>query len=161
MPYRWQVQEGGQWKALPDNETIEKEYCDPSNTYRYSALTATNLLLNCHRKEKNELLLFGLIQVSWQIIFFKCVTRSYKIIVPWYFSLKWSLYQHVTSLGELNLSWCHELQIKVLVVSASCPVWNSYLEERNKVVLQLTCCVDYWLAKSFLLANSWQHVTSY
>ncbi|XP_043964132.1 protein mono-ADP-ribosyltransferase PARP12 isoform X5 [Gambusia affinis] len=33
MPYRWQVQEGGQWKALPDNETIEKEYCDPSNTY--------------------------------------------------------------------------------------------------------------------------------
>ncbi|XP_043964129.1 protein mono-ADP-ribosyltransferase PARP12 isoform X3 [Gambusia affinis] len=33
MPYRWQVQDGGQWKALPDNETIEKEYCDPSNTY--------------------------------------------------------------------------------------------------------------------------------
>uniref|UniRef100_A0A3B3YSQ8 Poly (ADP-ribose) polymerase family, member 12a n=1 Tax=Poecilia mexicana TaxID=48701 RepID=A0A3B3YSQ8_9TELE len=33
MPYRWQVQEGGQWNALPDNEAIEKEYCDPSNTY--------------------------------------------------------------------------------------------------------------------------------
>uniref|UniRef100_A0A3B5L0X8 Uncharacterized protein n=1 Tax=Xiphophorus couchianus TaxID=32473 RepID=A0A3B5L0X8_9TELE len=33
MPYRWQVQEGGQWNALPDNETIEKEYCDPSNSY--------------------------------------------------------------------------------------------------------------------------------
>ncbi|KAM4711720.1 protein mono-ADP-ribosyltransferase PARP12-like [Anableps anableps] len=33
MPYRWQVREGDRWNALPDNETIEKEYCDPSNTY--------------------------------------------------------------------------------------------------------------------------------
>ncbi|KAM4523815.1 protein mono-ADP-ribosyltransferase PARP12 isoform 2-T2 [Fundulus diaphanus] len=33
MPYRWQVREGDQWNALPDNETIEKEYCDPCNTY--------------------------------------------------------------------------------------------------------------------------------
>uniref|UniRef100_A0A087XTA4 Si:ch73-252i11.1 n=1 Tax=Poecilia formosa TaxID=48698 RepID=A0A087XTA4_POEFO len=38
MPYRWQVQEGGQWKSLPDNEAIEKEYCDPSNTYSLALL---------------------------------------------------------------------------------------------------------------------------
>jgi len=34
MPYRWQVQEGDQWTALAGNETIEKDYCDPNNTYR-------------------------------------------------------------------------------------------------------------------------------
>ncbi|XP_030575639.1 protein mono-ADP-ribosyltransferase PARP12-like isoform X2 [Archocentrus centrarchus] len=33
MPYRWQVQQGGQWTALPDNETIERDYCDPSKSY--------------------------------------------------------------------------------------------------------------------------------
>ncbi|XP_065325579.1 protein mono-ADP-ribosyltransferase PARP12-like [Pelmatolapia mariae] len=33
MPYRWQVQEGHQWTDLPDNETIERDYCDPSNSY--------------------------------------------------------------------------------------------------------------------------------
>ncbi|XP_037552134.1 protein mono-ADP-ribosyltransferase PARP12-like [Nematolebias whitei] len=33
MPYRWQVQEGDRWTSLPDNETIERDYCDPSNTF--------------------------------------------------------------------------------------------------------------------------------
>ncbi|XP_026001848.1 poly [ADP-ribose] polymerase 12-like [Astatotilapia calliptera] len=33
MPYRWQVQDGVQWTDLPDNETIERDYCDPSNSY--------------------------------------------------------------------------------------------------------------------------------
>ncbi|KAF3704960.1 Poly [ADP-ribose] polymerase 12 [Channa argus] len=33
MPYRWEVKEGDQWRALPDNEMIEKDYCDPKNTY--------------------------------------------------------------------------------------------------------------------------------
>ncbi|XP_040886394.1 protein mono-ADP-ribosyltransferase PARP12 [Toxotes jaculatrix] len=36
MPYRWQVKQGDQWNALPDNETIEKDYCDPKNTYSSS-----------------------------------------------------------------------------------------------------------------------------
>jgi len=40
MPYRWQVLLDDQWTALPDNETIEKDYCDPKNTYRYSPLTS-------------------------------------------------------------------------------------------------------------------------
>lgn len=35
MPYRWEVKEGDQWTAMPDNETVEKDYCDPKNTYRY------------------------------------------------------------------------------------------------------------------------------
>lgn len=36
MPYRWEVKEDSQWKTLPDNEAIEKDYCDPKNTYRCS-----------------------------------------------------------------------------------------------------------------------------
>ncbi|KAK2858809.1 hypothetical protein Q5P01_003429 [Channa striata] len=36
MPYRWEVKEDDQWTALQDNEMIEKDYCDPKNTY-YSA----------------------------------------------------------------------------------------------------------------------------
>ncbi|KAF3859114.1 hypothetical protein F7725_021513 [Dissostichus mawsoni] len=40
MPYSWQVLLDDQWTALPNNETIEKEYCDPKNTYRYSPLTS-------------------------------------------------------------------------------------------------------------------------
>ncbi|XP_026218431.1 WWE and TCCD_inducible_PARP_like domain-containing protein isoform X3 [Anabas testudineus] len=33
MPYRWEVKEGDEWKAMVDNEAIEKDYCDPKNTY--------------------------------------------------------------------------------------------------------------------------------
>uniref|UniRef100_A0A8C9Z492 Poly [ADP-ribose] polymerase n=1 Tax=Sander lucioperca TaxID=283035 RepID=A0A8C9Z492_SANLU len=35
MPYRWEVREDNQWTALTDNENeaIEKDYCDPKNTY--------------------------------------------------------------------------------------------------------------------------------
>lgn len=39
MPYRWEVKEGDQWMTLPDNEIIEKDYCDPKNINRYSQLT--------------------------------------------------------------------------------------------------------------------------
>lgn len=34
MPYRWQILEGDQWTPLPSNEGIEKDYCDPHNSYR-------------------------------------------------------------------------------------------------------------------------------
>lgn len=34
MPYSWQVLLGDSWTALPQNETIEKDYCDPKNTHR-------------------------------------------------------------------------------------------------------------------------------
>ncbi|XP_062338738.1 protein mono-ADP-ribosyltransferase PARP12-like [Osmerus eperlanus] len=33
LPYQWEVKEGRQWTALPNNEEIEKDYCDPSKTY--------------------------------------------------------------------------------------------------------------------------------
>ncbi|XP_068442054.1 protein mono-ADP-ribosyltransferase PARP12 isoform X2 [Clinocottus analis] len=33
MPYKWEVREGDRWAALPENEAIEKHYCDPKNTY--------------------------------------------------------------------------------------------------------------------------------
>lgn len=75
MPYRWQVQEGDRWNALPDNETIEKEYCDPSNTYRYSPLNRTvgkhTFTFSCHRKY-NYLFLFGFEQLSGQIVLVTC-----------------------------------------------------------------------------------------
>ncbi|KAM6895699.1 protein mono-ADP-ribosyltransferase PARP12-like [Xenentodon cancila] len=32
MPYRWEVQEDDRWTALPYNEAIEKDYCDPRNS---------------------------------------------------------------------------------------------------------------------------------
>ncbi|KAK7896316.1 hypothetical protein WMY93_021641 [Mugilogobius chulae] len=34
MPYRWEIKQGGQWTRLTENETIEKDYCDPQKTYR-------------------------------------------------------------------------------------------------------------------------------
>ncbi|XDV24263.1 hypothetical protein PO909_028484 [Leuciscus waleckii] len=33
LPYKWEVKEGSEWKALPDNEVIEKDYCDPKSIY--------------------------------------------------------------------------------------------------------------------------------
>ncbi|XP_060758871.1 protein mono-ADP-ribosyltransferase PARP12-like isoform X2 [Neoarius graeffei] len=33
MPYKWEVKEGLSWAALPDNEGIEKDYCNPAKTY--------------------------------------------------------------------------------------------------------------------------------
>ncbi|XP_067110956.1 protein mono-ADP-ribosyltransferase PARP12-like isoform X2 [Osmerus mordax] len=33
LPYQWEVKERRQWTALPNNEEIEKDYCDPSKTY--------------------------------------------------------------------------------------------------------------------------------
>ena len=35
LPYRWEVRDGRQWVALPNNEEIEKDYCDPKKTYEY------------------------------------------------------------------------------------------------------------------------------
>ncbi|XP_041111297.1 protein mono-ADP-ribosyltransferase PARP12 [Polyodon spathula] len=32
MPYKWEVWTGLSWSALPNNEEIEKEFCDPANT---------------------------------------------------------------------------------------------------------------------------------
>ncbi|KAK1788767.1 hypothetical protein P4O66_002578 [Electrophorus voltai] len=33
LPYKWEVKDGPAWVALPDNEELEKEYCDPAKTY--------------------------------------------------------------------------------------------------------------------------------
>ncbi|XP_058630360.1 protein mono-ADP-ribosyltransferase PARP12-like [Onychostoma macrolepis] len=33
LPYKWEVKEGSEWKAIPDNEAIEKDYCNPARTY--------------------------------------------------------------------------------------------------------------------------------
>ncbi|KAM7366948.1 hypothetical protein PAMP_014880 [Pampus punctatissimus] len=37
MPYRWEVREDDQWTTLPENEAIEKDYCEPKNTYSSSS----------------------------------------------------------------------------------------------------------------------------
>ncbi|KAM6984745.1 protein mono-ADP-ribosyltransferase PARP12 [Aplochiton taeniatus] len=33
LPYKWEMKEGKQWTALPNNEEIEEDYCDPKKTY--------------------------------------------------------------------------------------------------------------------------------
>lgn len=36
LPYRWEINKDDKWTIMPDNETIEKDYSDPKNSYRYS-----------------------------------------------------------------------------------------------------------------------------
>ncbi|KAL2076618.1 hypothetical protein ACEWY4_027790 [Coilia grayii] len=33
LPYRWEFKDGQGWSLLTDNEAIEQDYCDPSQTY--------------------------------------------------------------------------------------------------------------------------------
>ncbi|XP_030633900.1 protein mono-ADP-ribosyltransferase PARP12-like [Chanos chanos] len=33
LPYKWEVMDGQGWAALPDNEEIEKDFCNPAKTY--------------------------------------------------------------------------------------------------------------------------------
>ncbi|KAI4891780.1 hypothetical protein NFI96_017338 [Prochilodus magdalenae] len=33
MPYKWEVEMNEVWTDLPDNEAIERDYCDPNKTY--------------------------------------------------------------------------------------------------------------------------------
>ncbi|KAM6961555.1 protein mono-ADP-ribosyltransferase PARP12-like [Tautogolabrus adspersus] len=37
MPYRWEVNKDDKWTVMPNNETIEKDYCDPKNAYSSSS----------------------------------------------------------------------------------------------------------------------------
>ncbi|XP_029681546.1 protein mono-ADP-ribosyltransferase PARP12-like [Takifugu rubripes] len=37
MPYRWEVKKSGQWFPLPNNEEIERDFCDPKMTYSSSS----------------------------------------------------------------------------------------------------------------------------
>ncbi|KAG9330436.1 hypothetical protein JZ751_025341 [Albula glossodonta] len=34
LPYKWEVKSGNGWSALPENENIERDFCDPSKDYR-------------------------------------------------------------------------------------------------------------------------------
>uniref|UniRef100_A0AAV2IY13 C3H1-type domain-containing protein n=1 Tax=Knipowitschia caucasica TaxID=637954 RepID=A0AAV2IY13_KNICA len=34
MPYRWEIKQDGQWTHMAENESIERDYCVPDNTYR-------------------------------------------------------------------------------------------------------------------------------
>uniref|UniRef100_A0A674B1K8 Protein mono-ADP-ribosyltransferase PARP12-like n=1 Tax=Salmo trutta TaxID=8032 RepID=A0A674B1K8_SALTR len=33
MPYKWEVKDGQTWSALPENEVIERDFCDPSKIH--------------------------------------------------------------------------------------------------------------------------------
>eukprot|EP00063_Salmo_salar_P034036 XP_014008871.1 PREDICTED: poly [ADP-ribose] polymerase 12-like [Salmo salar] len=33
MPYKWEVKDGQTWSALPENEVIERDFCDPSTIH--------------------------------------------------------------------------------------------------------------------------------
>lgn len=45
MPYRWEMRQDDQWTAMPDNERIERDYCDPKITHRYFPYSANVLRL--------------------------------------------------------------------------------------------------------------------
>ena len=45
MPYRWEIRENNQWVVMAENEKIEKDYCDPENTYRYFRLTFNGIVV--------------------------------------------------------------------------------------------------------------------
>uniref|UniRef100_H3CN79 Si:ch73-252i11.1 n=1 Tax=Tetraodon nigroviridis TaxID=99883 RepID=H3CN79_TETNG len=42
MPYRWETNRIGQWTPLPRNEAIEKDFCDPKQTYSSSSFPCIN-----------------------------------------------------------------------------------------------------------------------
>lgn len=59
MPYLWQVRVNDQWTAMPNNEGVEKDYCDPVKTYRYSLQILKDIVflykkcdLKCKSKQK-------------------------------------------------------------------------------------------------------------
>uniref|UniRef100_A0A4W4FQ55 Poly [ADP-ribose] polymerase n=1 Tax=Electrophorus electricus TaxID=8005 RepID=A0A4W4FQ55_ELEEL len=33
LPFKWEVRDGNNWKLLPDNEQVERAFCDPTKTY--------------------------------------------------------------------------------------------------------------------------------
>uniref|UniRef100_UPI003AABFE8B protein mono-ADP-ribosyltransferase PARP12-like n=1 Tax=Centroberyx gerrardi TaxID=166262 RepID=UPI003AABFE8B len=55
LPYRWQVRQGQQWTALPDNEEIEKDYCDPEKTYSHGSQTVFFDTMTCGPNEVRRL----------------------------------------------------------------------------------------------------------
>ncbi|XP_071371284.1 protein mono-ADP-ribosyltransferase PARP12-like [Centroberyx affinis] len=55
LPYRWQVRQGQQWTALPDNEEIEKDYCDPGKTYSSRSQTVCFDTMTCGPNEVRRL----------------------------------------------------------------------------------------------------------
>ncbi|XP_071371283.1 protein mono-ADP-ribosyltransferase PARP12-like [Centroberyx affinis] len=55
LPYRWQVRQGQQWTALPDNEEIEKDYCDPEKTYSSRSQTVCFDTMTCGLNEVRRL----------------------------------------------------------------------------------------------------------
>ncbi|KAM3587496.1 uncharacterized protein V6R79_006982 [Siganus canaliculatus] len=47
MPYRWEIKRGGQWAAMPDNETIERDFCDPENIYSTTSPPVNFDIMSC------------------------------------------------------------------------------------------------------------------
>lgn len=45
MPYLWEMRQDDQWTAMPDNERIERDYCDPIIMHRYFPYSANVLRL--------------------------------------------------------------------------------------------------------------------
>ncbi|RVE56329.1 hypothetical protein OJAV_G00220130 [Oryzias javanicus] len=65
MPYRWQVQEGDQWIPLSDNENIEKDYCDPQNSYSSRALVHFDTMTSEGKKVRRLSTLNSLIEPNF------------------------------------------------------------------------------------------------
>ncbi|KAK7896313.1 hypothetical protein WMY93_021638 [Mugilogobius chulae] len=55
MPYRWQIKQGGQWTPMAENEKIEKDYCDPDETYSSSSPQVHFDTMKCQSNEVRRL----------------------------------------------------------------------------------------------------------
>nr|XP_029486369.1 protein mono-ADP-ribosyltransferase PARP11-like isoform X1 [Oncorhynchus nerka] len=51
MPYQWEVENGCGWSRIPDNEGIERDYCDPAKTESHG-IPPVNFILMIHGHSK-------------------------------------------------------------------------------------------------------------
>uniref|UniRef100_A0AAV2IZA9 Uncharacterized protein n=1 Tax=Knipowitschia caucasica TaxID=637954 RepID=A0AAV2IZA9_KNICA len=55
MPYRWEIKQDGQWTHMADNESIERDYCDPLKTYSSTSPPVHFDTMRCNSNEVRRL----------------------------------------------------------------------------------------------------------
>ncbi|KAL0962926.1 hypothetical protein UPYG_G00347220 [Umbra pygmaea] len=55
MPYKWEVKEGEAWSPLPENEAIERDFCDPSKMHSEGSMRVHFDSMTCGLDEVRRL----------------------------------------------------------------------------------------------------------
>ncbi|CAL9683183.1 unnamed protein product [Knipowitschia caucasica] len=55
MPYRWEIKQDGQWTHMAENESIERDYCVPDNTYSSTSPPVHFDTMRCNSNEVRRL----------------------------------------------------------------------------------------------------------